>query len=384
MARGAPAGLLGPLVFDSAHGRQTAVRIGRFNRGRFESAPLQIVPVLSPLEADLKSGAVFAMSPGRYVRLQQIIYSGIYLNEIMWMDQARSSFGADFYVWIRFVKSTGPDAADPTEIKFPNLSNGHFDRENPVEHRVMQDGTSYYLWRVQAEFRNNFDLHRYPFDRQTLTLRFVNSRAAADRIVYALDQSVSQVATETKDGRMALGTAEEAFDRLTQWQFVGAHQQRENFVARSSLGDPRRLGRENFRELSGYATSIDLQRRAVTTLIKNLLPLFIMTTILYASLHFPSVLVQVKIGVAMTAVLTGMVLLNSVNSQLGAIGYTVVIEYAFYVFFALGLLHVVSVLIGEHLREVGRPVIARRTDLCTRVVFLGAVFSLVLAVFRSK
>jgi hypothetical protein len=87
----------------------------------------------------------------------------------------------------------------------------------------------------------------------------------------------------------------------------------------------------------------------------------------------------VKIGVAMTAVLTGMVLLNSVNAQVGAVGYAVAVEYAFYVFFALGLLHVVSVLIGEHLREIGRPAVARRTDLWTRVVFLGAVFSLVLA-----
>ena len=159
----APSGLLGPIVFDSARGRQAAIRMGRFNRGRFESAPLQIVSVLTPHEADMKSGAVFEMSPGRYVRLQQVIYSGIFLNEIMWMEQARSTFAADFYIWLRFAKNTGPDAADPTEIKFPNLSEGRFDREHPVEQREMPDGTSYFLWRVQAAFRNNFDLRRYPF-----------------------------------------------------------------------------------------------------------------------------------------------------------------------------------------------------------------------------
>jgi len=78
-------------------------------------------------------------------------------------------------------------------------------------------------------------------------------------------------------------------------------------------------------------------------------------------------------------VLTGMVLLNSVNSQLGAIGYTVAIEYAFYVFFALGLLHVVAVLVAERLRETGRPAIARLTDLVARVMFVGIVFSVVAA-----
>jgi ABC-type branched-subunit amino acid transport system substrate-binding protein len=377
----APSGLLGPIVFDSARGRQAAIRMGRFNRGHLESAPLQIVPVLTPLEADVNSGAVFEISPGRYVRLQQVIYSGIFLNEIMWMEQARSTFAADFYVWLRFTKNTGPDAADPTDIKFPNLSEGRFDREHPVEQREMPDGTSYFLWRVQAAFRNNFDLRRYPFDRQTLTMRFVNSRAAADRIVYALDQTATQGSAETTSDKVPFGTAEGAFGKLTQWKFVSAHQQRENFVARSSLGDPRRLGRENHRELSGYASSIDLQRRSFSTLMKNLLPLFIMTAILYASLHFPSVLMQVKIGVAMTAVLTGMVLLNSVNAQLGAIGYTVVVEYAFYIFFALGLLHVVAVLIAERLREIGRPAVARRTDLVARVAFLAIVISSVSAAF---
>ena len=375
--RRAPAGLLGPIVFDSARGRRIPVRMGRYNRGRLESAPLQIVPVLSPRESDLKSGVVFEISPGRPVRLQQVIYSGIFLNEIMWMEQASSSFAADFYIWLRFAKNTGPDAPDPTDIKFPNLSQGRFDREHPVEHREMPDGTSYYLWRVQGTFRNNFDLHRYPFDRQTLTIRFVNSRAAAERIVYALDQAAAQGPSDPDSGKVPFGFAKEAFDKLTQWKFVSAHQERENFVAKSSLGDPHRVGRENQRELSGYASSIDLQRRAFSTLIKNLLPLFIMTAILYASLHFPSVLMTVKIGVAMTAILTGMVLLNSVNLQLGAIGYTVAVEYAFYVFFALGLLHVVAVLIAERQRELGRPASARRTDIVARIAFLVITFGCV-------
>ena len=371
----APPGLLGPLLFDSERSRQTAVRVGRFTHGRFESAPLQIVPVLHPHAAELESGAVFEIRPGRYGRLQQIIYSGLYLNEIMWIDQSHFTFGADFYVWLRFAKNSGPEAADPNEIKFPDLSNsnGRFDREHPVEQQDLPDGTCYRLWRVQAEFRNNFDLRRYPFDRQKLMLRFFNARAASDRIVYAIDRSALFDASGTR-----AGFSQDAFRGLSQWRFLAAHHQRETFVARSTLGDPRRTAAEEFRELSGYAASFDLQRRSLTTLTKNLLPLWLMTCILYASLHFPSVLVQPKIGVAMTAVLTGMVLLNLVNSQLGSIGYTVAVEYAFYVYFALGLLHIVSVLFSEHLRETGHPVAAKRSDIWARLIFLGAVAGLIL------
>lgn len=372
----APSGLLGPLIFDADRGRTTALRIGRFMRGRFESAPLQIVPVRAPHEAEIKSGAVFETHPGSYARLQQVIYSGLYLNEILWIDQAHFTFAADFYVWLRFAKNSGAEAADPTEIQFPDLSSGHFDREHPVETRDMPDGTSYRLWRVQGEFRNPFNLRRYPFDRQTLKMRFFNASAAADRIVYALDQSRPDDLIENSGGNSPSGASDEAFNALSQWKFVGAKQQRENFVAKSSLGDPRRVGRENFRELSGYAASVDLQRLSVTTVVKTMLPLLLMTCILFASLFFPPVLTQPKIAVAITTVLTGVVLLNTVNSQLGSVGYTVHVEFAFYVYFGLGLLHIVSVLTGEQLRAAGRPVAAKRVDFWTRVAFALAVFSL--------
>ena len=374
--RRASPGLLGPLVFDSTRGRQTGVRIGQFVEGHLQSAPVQIVPAPTPHETEIKSGAVFETRSGKYARLQQVVFSGLFLNETMWMDPARSTFAADFYVWLRYAKNSGVDAADPREIKFPDLvSGGAFDREHPVEQREMADGTSYRLWRVQGEFRNEFDLHRYPFDRQSLTVRFFNARAAADHIVYALDQTASNF-DKTRDRPTSVGAAPGAFRLLSQWQFVGAHHRRENFVAKSSLGDPLRLGRVNYRELSGYAASFDLQRLSLTNVIKNLLPLLLMTCILYASLHFPPTFVHTKIGVAITAVLTGVVLLNAVNTQLGSIGYTVAVEWAFYVFFGLGLLHIVSVIITEKLRGQERGSAARRVDVWTRVAFIVSVVAL--------
>ncbi|HZE12986.1 MAG TPA: ABC transporter substrate-binding protein [Chthoniobacterales bacterium] len=379
--RRAPLGLLGPLAFDSGRGRQAAERMGRFVHGHFESAPVQIVPAPNPHQTEISSGAVFETRPGKYSRFQQVIYSGVFLNEIMWMDPARSTFAADFYVWLRFAQTSGVDAADPREIKFPDLvSGGAFDREHPVEQREMADGTSYRLWRVQGEFRNSFDLHRYPFDRQALSLRFFNARAAADHIVYALDQSASTF-DKDRDRTIAAGVAPAAFRMLSQWHFVGSHHRRENFVAKSSLGDPFRIGRVNYREFSGYAAIFDLQRRSLSTVIKNLLPLLLMTCILYASLHFPPTFVQTKIGVALTAVLTGVVLLNSVNTQLGSIGYTVAVEWAFYVFFALGLFHIVSVLITERLREQERRPAADKIDHWTRIIFIGAVVAMALVGF---
>lgn len=382
-------GLLGPIWFDAERGRPQAVRIGRFNQTHFESAPLQIVPVTTPTASELASGAVFPTAPGRYARLQRVVYTGVFLNEIPRVDLSQSSFGADFYLWLRFARDAGADAADPTEINFPNMISGSFDRAHPAEQGDMSDGTVYRLWRVQGTFRNDFDLHQFPFDSQVLALPFFNARAAADRIVYVLDRrsaaGTRQAAMPGQDGAIAANAiapsapdgssiaSPAAFRNLTQWDALGAHERRDNLVTQSSLGDPRHAGVESYRELSGFLVTVDVRRRALSTLGKSLMPLFLMTLIMFASLFFPHGLVKEKVTVAITGALSGAVLLASINSQLGSIGYTVAVEYAFYIFFGLSTLCIVSVLGAERLRAASRGAAALRVDLWTRVLFLFAV-----------
>ena len=288
---------------------------------------MQIVPVTTPDSPEIASGAVFEVEPNRYARLQRVVYTGIFVNEIPRVDLPQSSFFADFYLWLRFAGDAGPGAADPTDISFPNMINGSFDRTYPAEQGELADRTIYRLWRVQGTFRNDFDLHRFPFDRQTLSIPFFNARAAADRIVYVLDkrsastQSNSPAATpaakpswgsataaepapDTHVAEIASPVAAAAFRNLTQWDLVKARERRENLVTESALGDPRRLGAESYRELSGFLVSVHLHRRAFAALAKTLLPLVLMTLILYASLYFPVALVKEKVTVAITAALS--------------------------------------------------------------------------------
>jgi ABC-type branched-subunit amino acid transport system substrate-binding protein len=399
------AGLTGPRWFTPGRIRSQSVRVGRFHDGWFETAPLQLVPVTRPDAAELASGAVFPLDKDRFARLQRVVSTGVYLNEITRVDLTKSTFGADFYLWERYAQGAGPDSADPTDLVFDNMAAGRFDRAHPAEAGELADGTEFRLWRVQGEFRNDFDLHRYPFDGQTLRLPFFNARAAADRVMYVLDRrsvtvgrsnlepsqrsggamaarSTGTFAAAAAQGSAALPSAHvaqppivspAAFRNLTQWRALDAEERRDNLVTPSALGDPRRTGAESIRELSGFLFTVDLRRRALATLSKTLLPVMLMTLIMFASLYFPVALVKEKITVAITAALTGAVLLASVNSQLGGIGYTIAVEYAFYLFFGLSLLCIVSVLMAERSRVAKRGDTAVTIEQWTRVAFLFVV-----------
>jgi ABC-type branched-subunit amino acid transport system substrate-binding protein len=374
------AGLNGALWFTPDRGRQEALRIGRFHNRRLESAPAQLVPVHSFDPAEVASGAVVDVGSGNYARRQQVVYTGIYLNELPRVDVGQSTFTADFYLWVRYARNAGAGSADPTEIDFPDMVRGTFDPKKPTREGDLDDGTTYRLWRMRSDFKNDYDLHRYPFDRQDLIIRLFNARADSDRIAYVQDRrsaggAIGEPQSNSSDPRTAgefKNVAPGAFHNLTQWEPLGISQERDNVVTQSALGDPRLVGLERVLELSGFRVTVALHRRVGATLAKSLLPLGLMTLILLASLYFPSGLVKEKITVAVTAALSGAVLLTSINAQLGGIGYVIAVEYLFYVFFALCVFCIVSVLVAERLRTKKHDGGAIAVEHTARILFVLA------------
>jgi len=397
------AGLTGPLWFTPDRGRRQSVRVGRFHGAVFESAPLQLVAVPNPDPAEIAAGTVVDIGADRFARRQEVVYSGVYLNEVSRIDIAQSRFTADFYLWVRYARAAKAGSADPTEIDFPDLVRGSSDGKVPAAQGDLDDGTTYRLWRMRGDFKNDYDLHNYPADRQTLAVRFFNARAASDRIVYVQDRrssgpglpagvGVAEAAgsgsaraaeaipiLERQSGDFGGTAAPDAFRNLTQWDPLGANQRRDNLVTGSALGDPRLVGVERVRELSGYILSIDLRRKVVATLAKSLLPLGLMSLIMYASLFFPVALVKEKVTVAITGALSGAVLLTSINSQLGGVGYIIAVEYGFYIFFGLCLLCIIAVLGAERLRAAGRQPWASAVERGGRYLFVMTCVSTALA-----
>ncbi len=393
-------GVTGPLWFTAGRGRAQPVRMGVFENGLFESAPLQITPVINPDRSEIASGTLLDVGPGQYARFQQVAYTGIYLNEVPRLDMPNATFTADFYLWLRYVPPDGRRGlADPADLSFPDLIRGSFDPKQPAVRRDQDNGTVYSLWRLRGDFKNEFDLRRFPMDQQRLNIRLFNAKAASDRIVYVMDRQSFDKATPaprsggglvtaalagdaapaTAPSRLSLQAAPDAFRDLTQWKTLGVAEFRENLVTRSGLGDPTLVGLARHRELSGFGMTIDIERQMWVTLTKSLLPLCLMALIMFAALYFPHGLVKEKITVAITGALSGAVLLAAVNAQLGNVGYTMAVEYVFYIFFGLCLFSILSVLLAERLRVAGRAAVAVRSEVIARVVYAATVIAVVIA-----
>jgi ABC-type branched-subunit amino acid transport system substrate-binding protein len=393
-------GVTGPLWFTPDRGRAQPVRMGVYENGLFESAPLQITPVINPDRSEIATGTLLDIGPGQYARFQQVVYTGIYLNEIPRLDMPNAAFTADFYLWLRYVPPDGRRSlADPADLSFPDLVRGSFDPKQPAVRRDQDDGTIYSLWRLRGDFKNEFDLRRFPMDQQQLNIRLFNAKAAADRIVYVMDRQsfdhatpaprsggglvssafAGDVESKAAPSRLALQAAPDAFRDLTQWRTLGVAEFRENLVTRSGLGDPTLVGLARHRELSGFGMTIDIERQMRVTLTKSLLPLCLMTLIMFAALYFPHGLVKEKITVAITGALSGAVLLAAVNAQLGNVGYTMAVEYVFYIFFGLCLFSILSVLVAERLRVAGRADIAVRSEVIARAAYAATVIAVVIA-----
>ncbi len=379
------AGVTGPLWFTPGRGRDQTVRIGRFYRKLFESAPVQLVPVQHVEQSELESGAAVDLGDGVVARRQRVVFTGVRLNELSRLDLAQSRVTADVYIWLRYAELRGSTAADPADIEFPDLLRGTSDGKQPARSAVLPDGSRYQLFRLRGDFRNEFDLRRFPVDRQTVAVRFFNARASSESIIYAQDRRDALLESPSETGPLGTIAGDGAFRAVPQWEPVQALAARDTLVTRSGLGNPRLVGLDQQREASGFGLKVELQRRIVTTLLKNLLPLGLMTLIVYSTLFFPAHLLKEKVTVTVTGALSGAVLLGSINAQLGGIGYVIAVEYVFYVFFLLCFVCILSFVVTEHLRvRKDSPRIAR-VERWSRVAY-GAVLvaTCVAAILASR
>lgn len=365
--KNAVAGLSRPLYFDFRHDMPSPVRLGFFRNGRFVTAPMQLVRIENPEQIDLgaerEKGRVVSFGDRHYWR-QRVVYTGIDINRLNRMDVKAGTFNADFYLWMRFA---GEDDA-PTRVEFPALlDRGAFDPGKPLQ-SGFEEGLNYRLYRINADFKTHYDLHDYPFDTQQLTLKLQNAGNRRELITYVIDRFGLRLSDEkssyAQDG---------AYSGLELWRFLRLRYFVESLASRSTLGKASLFDTDVRTEFAGFDAGIVLRRNSAIYLLKNLIPLLLLVLVVFATLFFPETLFRERITIPVTAILTSAVLLVAVNSQIGDVGYTVLIEQVFYVFFALCLMAMVTGFAHEQVRQRGNEAAATLMDHTAQLVYAATV-----------
>ena len=367
----AVAGLTGSLYFDANRNMPRPFRVGFFRRGRFITAPLQLVLVENPgaidLEEEARKGHVVSFG-NRHYWLQRVVYTGIDINRVNRIDVKQGTFNIDFYLWMRY---GGEDDA-PTQIEFPALlEKGGFDPKRTLK-TGWEDDLNYRLYRIVGDFKASYDLHDYPFDVQQLRVRFQNAEQRRELVTYVIDafglRLTGEKSTVVEDG---------AYSGLQLWRFLQLRYFVDSFSSGSTLGRPSLLAPGAKTEFAGFNAAVVLQRDFVIFIVKTLMPLFLLVMVVFATLFFPETLFRERITLPITAILTSAVLLIAVNNQLGDIGYTTAIEAVFYVFFGLCLMAMVSGYGHEQLRQRGKGRLAAIVDRSAQVLYGGTVCAMI-------
>ena len=376
-------GLSGPIYFDATHDNNPPVRIAQYIGQQLISAPVQFSPIadLSGLDLgqELKSGNILRLnnkSKDQYFWRQRVAYTGIDVNKLSRIDQNKSSFTANFNVWLRY---SGDDA--PLSIQFPdavtntlNPTAPIFDSTKPIKSRTF-DGLNYRLFQMSGEFKNSLDLRDYPFDSQKMAVRFINTSLPSDRLIYVIDT------LGLKLPKTDLDQQKRAFSGLQLWKFKDIQYAQDSIRSTSTQGDPTLFASNVQTDYPGFSAVMQFQRHTFIFLIKNLLPLGLLTLVSYSTLYFSYSLSVPRILATCSVLLSGIVLLLSINNQLPEIGYTIALEYTFYTFFFLCVFSIVVTTIGEKLEKSGRKDAVQRLNLFARV-FFPIVVLISVATFR--
>src|SRR6266404_3304081 len=374
--KSAVAGLTGRLYFNTNRDIPRPIRLGFFRYGRFVTAPLQLVRIDQPngidLAAEREKGHVVTFRD-RHYWIQRVVYTGIDIIRVNRIDVKQNSFNVDFYLWMRFA---GDDEAQ-THVEFPALlDRGAFDPARPMQ-AGQEDGLSYLLYRISGDFKARFDLHDYPFDTQQLRLHFQNTEQRRELITYVIDRFGLRLdddgSSRAEDG---------AYSGLQLWRFLGLNYFVESLSSGSTLGKASLFGAEARTEFAGFDAAIMLRRSSAIYMLKNLLPLFLLVLVVFAPLFFPETMFRERVTIPVTSILASAVLLVAVNSQIGDVGYTVVVEEMFYIFFVLCLMTILAGYRHEKLRDAGRKRVAVVLDHVAQVIYAGTVLLVIVVLYR--
>lgn len=357
-------GLSSPLFFNPDHYIPRSLSIGHFRTGGLRTEPFQYRLISDPdqlatMAADDEAGLVMTLPDGAF-RQYQVVYTGIDINNVSTLDTTNQTFDADFFIWLRY---HGDVAA--TNITFSNATNPALSLGTPLQ-QTTTNGETYVMYRVQGEFSQPMNFRDYPWDEHRLRIAFGNTLLSDADIIYVAD---ADTLDRSQPERLLSGSDQtRQFNTVPSWTATSVWYTQQPQITRSVVQDvaTRSPGYEAHSE---FQVDITYVRTIASFLVKELLPLALLSLVLYITLFFPTEQTAARTGFAITSILTCSVLLQGISGRLPSIGYTVAIEYWFYVFIFISAAIILLGIVIDRFQKAKRPGIVRRIELGARIVY---------------
>jgi branched-chain amino acid transport system substrate-binding protein len=361
---GTVSGLSSPLFFNPDRYVPRSLSVGHFRDGGLRSEPIQYRLLTEPdqlatLAADDAAGLVMTLPDGAF-RQYQVVYTGIDINNVSALDTTNQTFTADFFIWMRY---HGDLAA--TDITFTNATDPSLSLGTPLEQTTSGDET-YVMYRVQGEFAQPMNFRDYPWDEHVLRIAFGNALLSDADIVYVADADTLE---RTQEERLRSGSDQSRpFNTVPSWTATSVWYAQEPQITRSVAQNPT-TGSPGYDAHSEFQVDMTYGRTVASFLVKELLPLALLSLVLWITLFFPTDQTAARTGFAITSILTCSVLLQGISGRLPAIGYTVAIEYWFYVFIFISAAIILLGIVIDRFEKAKRPGTVHRIEVAARIVY---------------
>ncbi len=251
---------------------------------------------------------------------------GVFVNDVQSIDLKLHSYAVDLYVWFLWTDPELPSPATTVEFVNPSELWGHFQASSYEEPVVLPSGEHYQVVRFQGRFSQKLPLYNYPFDRQTLTVKFEDGQREAAYLVYEPDPKGMIVNPE-----LVLPGFRRGEPRLVI----------SNYVYPTDFGDPRNVKANQYSRVS---VEIPIDRPVFACMVKFLLPVLCVVLCAALMLILRASFVDARIGIGITALLTIVALQITTNDELPNVDYLVLMDKIYvgaYIYVIAGLAVVV-------------------------------------------
>lgn len=369
-------GVTGRIYFDEHGSAMKPFPFGVYLQGRLISAPVQLKPIVNPetivdLHKKMEEGKILAMDDHLMYKTT-VVYTGIDINDIRNIDPRNGTFSADFYLWFRH---KGP--LDYSKIEFLNAA-----EDIHLSDAIMKmdiDDISYSAYRIKGNFQEAFTFHDYPFDRQTLSIRFRHKRLNSNGLLFVADDiGMQRNGSKTRAENLKKHSI---LDPVGEWHLQDVMVFSDISATDSTLGNPGMFHATADTDISYSRFNVvtQIERNAKNYVLNNLIPLFIIILLGYAMLFVspqgPPFVARMNLGV--TALLTAIILSMRATSQLPTIGYLVAIDYIYFATYALILSGIVISIAELIANRRSKGILAKRLEMFGRVFqpvfFLAAI-----------